>query len=231
MQSEAKPGSAAAAAHTAGMPSIRDSPAGGSRGEPSGTGTARTHTAAADADAKMSPVPKRVVQLSDIVAVAAGADHTVVACARGVYTFGCNSHGQLGHGSTQDAHVPLRVKLLSQTRESVTQVAAGHHHTLFITDAHRAYAAGSCEYGQFTPDAGASAGSSSASSAHIHPAPVRAALPFLEGANGEQRAVLHEARAGGHASVFLIRAPDDPVRAWLSKLAVLCGPCCACLAP
>ena len=72
--------------------------------------------------AKLSPVPKRVVQLSDILSVAAGAHHTVVACARGVYSFGCNSHGQLGLGTCVDSPVPVRVKTLSQSRDNVTQV-------------------------------------------------------------------------------------------------------------
>jgi alpha-tubulin suppressor-like RCC1 family protein len=77
-----------------------------------------------DADGKMSAVPKRVVQLSDILAVAAGTNHTAVACARGVYTFGANSHGQLGLGNLNDSHVPVRVKVLSQARDSITQARA-----------------------------------------------------------------------------------------------------------
>jgi hypothetical protein len=46
----------------------------------------------------------------------------------------------------------------------------------------------------------------------LHAVPVRIQLPFLDGHNVSSKAVLHEAKAGGHASVFLIRAVDDPVR-------------------
>ena len=45
----------------------------------------------------------------------------MVACARGVYTFGCNSHGQLGLGNLVDAHVPLRVKHLGNMRDTITK--------------------------------------------------------------------------------------------------------------
>jgi hypothetical protein len=177
-----------------------------------------------ETDTKMSAIPKRVVQLSDIIAVAAGTDHTAVACARGVYTFGCNAHGQLGHGNLSDSHVPLRVKALShaQTRDTIVSVAAGQCHTLFVSDSNRVYASGSCDLGQFAPVGsviGSSMFAASASSSgslpsgkrSLHAVPVRIQLPFLDAHNASSKAVLHEAKAGGHASVFLIRAVDDPV--------------------
>jgi alpha-tubulin suppressor-like RCC1 family protein len=83
--------------------------------------------------------------------VAAGTNHTVVTCARGVYTFGCNDHGQLGLGSLQDAPVPVRVKQLATNRDKIVQVAAGLAHTLFISESNRVYAAGLCDLGQFKP--------------------------------------------------------------------------------
>lgn len=43
--------------------------------------------------------------------------------------------------------------------------------------------------------------------------PVRVQLPFLHPGDGPgPQPLLHEAKAGGHASVFLIRAQDEPVR-------------------
>lgn len=167
-----------------------------------------------DPDAKMSAVPKRVVQLSDILCVAAGANHTVVACARGVYTFGCNEHGQLGLGNCVNSHVPVRVKALSQARDNITQVAAGQCHTLFISESNRVFAAGSCELGQFQTVTSGMAnvfGGVAGEKRPLHAIPTRIQLPFLEGHGAVAKAVLHEAKAGGHASVFLIRAPDDPV--------------------
>jgi hypothetical protein len=48
----------------------------------------------------------------------------------------------------------------------------------------------------------------------FHAVPVRVHLPFMERApdSTAPKPILHEAKAGGHASVFLIRAPDEPVR-------------------
>lgn len=83
--------------------------------------------------------------------VAAGTNHTVVTCNRGVYTFGCNDHGQLGLGSLQDAPVPVRVKHLANNRDRIVQVAAGLAHTLFISESNRVFAAGLCDLGQFKP--------------------------------------------------------------------------------
>ena len=175
--------------------------------------TSRTAPASA---AKQSAVPKRVVQLSDILSVAAGANHTVVACARGVYSFGCNAHGQLGLGTCVDSHVPVRVKALSQSRDNVTQVAAGVSHSLFICGSSRVFAAGSCDLGQFhAASSGMAAAATSSTSGERRPmraTPMRIQLPFIDGAAAASKGVLlHEGKAGGHASVFLIRAPDDPV--------------------
>jgi hypothetical protein len=126
------------------------------------------------------------------------------------------------------------------------QVAAGQCHTLFISDANRVYAAGSCEFGQFAPASSGLAATSSSAAAQsgngaqqpppasqsadgtpvdtraTHALPVRVHLPVLDGAAGAApRAVLHEAKAGGHASVFLVRAPDDPVRRCVTSAAAI----------
>jgi alpha-tubulin suppressor-like RCC1 family protein len=115
------------------------------------------------------------------VQVAAGTNHTVVTCNRGVYSFGCNDHGQLGLGSLQDAPVPVRVKQLAANRDKIVQVAAGLAHTLFISESNRVYAAGLCDLGQFKPapspsplagasgSSGSSAGSAAVASASAQP--------------------------------------------------------------
>lgn len=48
----------------------------------------------------------------------------------------------------------------------------------------------------------------------FHAVPVRVHLPFMSVPTDgtAPKPILHEAKAGGHASVFLIRAPDEPVR-------------------
>lgn len=109
------------------------------------------------------------------------------------------------------------------------QVAAGLSHTLFVCGSGRVFAAGSCDLGQFQAASGmaASYNPSAGERRSVRATPMRISLPFLDGPTAAGKGViLHEAKAGGNASVFLIRAPDDPVRP-LSSLKlpqVLCGP-------
>lgn len=136
-----------------------------------------------------------------------------MSCTRGVYTFGCNDHGQLGLGSLQDAPVPVRVKSLGSSRDPIVQVAAGLSHTLFISESNRVWAAGLCDLGQFKPLMQPSPTGSMPTHSPFHSMPVRVQLPFLHPGDGPgPQPLLHEAKAGGHASVFLIRAQDEPVR-------------------
>lgn len=162
--------------------------------------------------------------------IAAGTHHTVVASARGVYAFGSNSHGQLGLGSTADTPVPVRVKTpLQPIYDPIVRVAAGARHSLFISERSVVWAAGSCARGQYCVEATSSFPRSSGSGTPQPPqhlSPVLTYLPFLRPPGplvGERydiakhlappnAPILHEAVAGGDASVFLIRAPDEPVR-------------------
>jgi len=50
------------------------------------------------------------VTAGDVVAVAAGVQHTLLLTQYGhLYAFGVNTYGQLGDGTTADRHVPVRV--------------------------------------------------------------------------------------------------------------------------
>lgn len=59
----------------------------------------------------------------------------------------------------------------------------------------------------------------------FHALPVRVHLPFMSGTTdgNAPKPILHEAKAGGHASVFLIRAPDEPVCFPLDAACKICG--------
>jgi RCC1 and BTB domain-containing protein len=57
-----------------------------------------------------------------------------------VYTWGNNAHGELGHGSVQDALVPTLVEALGGKR--IKNVACGSFHTVVITDLHNVYSWG-----------------------------------------------------------------------------------------
>lgn len=65
--------------------------------------------------------------------VATGLSYTVVLAKGGeVYTFGVNSHGQLGHGDIFERSLPRKVEKLSAVGP-VIQISAGANHTLVVT--------------------------------------------------------------------------------------------------
>ncbi|XP_022717053.1 ultraviolet-B receptor UVR8-like isoform X2 [Durio zibethinus] len=75
--------------------------------------------------------------------VAAGLNFTVFLTRQGrVYTCGTNTHGQLGHGDTQDRPNPKMVELLGGVG-SVVQIAAGPSYVLAVTDNGVVYSFGS----------------------------------------------------------------------------------------
>ncbi|KAI3457479.1 hypothetical protein Pfo_014142 [Paulownia fortunei] len=80
--------------------------------------------------------PKLVEALKSIPCkqVAAGLSFTMFLTSQGhVYTCGINTHGQLGHGDTQDRPTPQKVELL-QCVASVAQIAAGPSYGLAVAD-------------------------------------------------------------------------------------------------
>ncbi len=84
-----------------------------------------------DGTTTLRSTPTRVTALDGvtIVAVAAGAFHTLAVAADGtVYAWGRNTTGQLGDGSTTPRLVPVTVPGLS----GVTALAAGERHTLAL---------------------------------------------------------------------------------------------------
>jgi sugar lactone lactonase YvrE/ribosomal protein L27 len=88
---------------------------------------------------------------SNVVAVAAGAYHSLFVTADGtLWSMGDNAHGQLGDGSTNDAALPVSVA------SNVVAVAAGANHSLFVTADGTLWSMGYDAYGQlgdgFTTD-------------------------------------------------------------------------------
>lgn len=109
-------------------------------------------------DTKPRSVPQRIEALSARddapVQVACGRQHSLVLCADGtVYSFGQGAVGQLGLGSTADAHAPQCVALASVVGNEgageacamprVVRLSAGVFHSLAITEAGRLYSWGS----------------------------------------------------------------------------------------
>ena len=85
-------------------------------------------------------IPRRV-PLQKVRSMAVGANHTLACTDDEVYSWGCNSHGQLGNGamSLNEKH-PYNIECLRGHR--VTQVAAGANHSVFLGMDGTVYACG-----------------------------------------------------------------------------------------
>ncbi|KAL3511383.1 hypothetical protein ACH5RR_030784 [Cinchona calisaya] len=77
----------------------------------------------------------------------AGPGHSIAVTSKGVvYSFGSNSSGQLGHGTTEEDSRPLPIRSLQGVR--IIQAAAGAGRTMLISDAGRVYAFGKDSFGE-----------------------------------------------------------------------------------
>ncbi|MCI2253885.1 Ig-like domain-containing protein [Domibacillus sp. PGB-M46] len=93
------------------------------------------------------PKPEKVAGITDVVAVAAGAEHSVALKRDGtVWAWGRNTTGQLGNSETKDVNSrPQQVPGLI----GITEIAAGDNHTLALKqDRTAVWAWGSNSYGQ-----------------------------------------------------------------------------------
>jgi YD repeat-containing protein len=85
------------------------------------------------------------VGLTNVKAIAAGYKHTVVVKNDGtVWTWGWNSDGQLGDGTTTDRKTPVQVSGLT----NVKAVAAGYYHTVALKNDGTVWSWGYNYYGQ-----------------------------------------------------------------------------------
>ncbi|XP_022997751.1 ultraviolet-B receptor UVR8-like [Cucurbita maxima] len=77
----------------------------------------------------------------------AGPGHSIAVTSKGaVYSFGSNSSGQLGHGTTEEESRPRLLRSLQGIR--ITQAAVGAGRTMLISDAGRVYAFGKDSFGE-----------------------------------------------------------------------------------
>jgi len=98
------------------------------------------------------PVPLCGKLLSkQVVLVACTYYHSALYVAsREVYTFGRNSHGQLGVSDTIDRLEPERVSALDS--RAISAIACGHYHTCFALTAGGVLSCGKNDYGQIGRD-------------------------------------------------------------------------------
>lgn len=77
----------------------------------------------------------------------AGPGHSIVVTTKGgVYSFGSNSSGQLGHGHTEEDWRPCPIRSLQGIR--IIQAAAGAGRTMLISDSGQVYAFGKDSFGE-----------------------------------------------------------------------------------
>ena len=106
-------------------------------------GKAADHQLGTRVDDVMAPAPARVRLEGDLRArqVAAGAAHSLAVDADGgLWSWGRNAHGQLGHGTARPSPAPRRV--LPLRARPVVQAAAGAFHSLAVLREGALYAFG-----------------------------------------------------------------------------------------
>lgn len=93
--------------------------------------------------------PRVIVGLDGLIvtAISSGDRHSAAVTNMGsVYTWGCGSDGQCGHGMFRDAARPKLVESL--VGKLVIDVKCGHNFTMVLTSSHEVYSWGNNTYGQ-----------------------------------------------------------------------------------
>ena len=84
-----------------------------------------------------------IIVASNVLAVSAGVYHSLFVKTDGtMWGMGNNTYGQLGNGTTNDAHIPITVA------SNVVAVAAGYYHSLFMKTDGTLWEMGYNTYGQ-----------------------------------------------------------------------------------
>jgi len=83
-------------------------------------------------DTEMRHTPTEIVALDElgVDSVAAGEYHVLASTERGLYSWGWNGNGQLGHSGIEDSHVPMEVPALHGGR--ILDISCGNAHSAAV---------------------------------------------------------------------------------------------------
>eukprot|EP01035_Chromulina_nebulosa_P016888 gene16888-22376_t len=69
-----------------------------------------------------------------IASIAAGFSHSIAISSNGkVFSWGCGTHGRLGHGSHCDEYLPKQIAALNKPNINIVSASAGLGHSMFLT--------------------------------------------------------------------------------------------------
>lgn len=99
-----------------------------------------------------TPLLYNISEKVGVFSVACGHHHTMASTSSGqVYSWGCNQHGQLGHGDTVDSKEPKLIEQLTATEEGlelfITEVYCGAYSTVALADDGKLYTWGCGDHG------------------------------------------------------------------------------------
>jgi alpha-tubulin suppressor-like RCC1 family protein len=92
--------------------------------------------------------PAASVTEGEVSAISGGRDNTAAVSSSGLYTWGRNTFGVLGHGTETDAAAPRRVQNFPPGTTTVTSIVTGQHTVALLSDG-TLYAWGNNNFGQF----------------------------------------------------------------------------------
>lgn len=86
--------------------------------------------------------PVQITDKNNFKMVSVGETHVMALADDGVYTWGENTYGQLGNGSTDSCDTPVKLNLNLESGEYVTKISAGKHFCLCLTNIGNVYSWG-----------------------------------------------------------------------------------------
>lgn len=102
-----------------------------------------------DTSPKDEPTLIEALKDKDIIYIACGGSHSAaISSCGGLYTWGRDNYGCLGHGNSEDCAVPTQVSGLNGHHVTHVACGSGDAHTLCVTDQGKVFSWGDGDYGK-----------------------------------------------------------------------------------